>query len=665
MQSSRLTLTGNTAFVANNARLGGAGIDGTNSIITRIGTSTFTNNNAGFGAALDLKSSTVIIQGNTSFSSNTARTAGSGGGIYAVDSNLTFQGNTSFVGNKAFSGGGFNMYNCFVECLGINTFLNSKVDSRGGALHVVKSTLNLTGNNIFTNNSATMQGTAIYANDTNLFIIGSTYISNNHHPFLLRLVKGGVYVNNSVIELEGNCTFRNNTASEGGAMYSRNSNVSMWGDMTIIQNTADSYGGAVYSRGGRLVIYKTATFINNTAGDSGGAFFITSSTLKFNDHVTLLNNSAHNQGGAILATESSHLRFTCNQTLAKNTARYGGAFYLEDNSILSLVSPLELLVQNNMAERGAAFYYKDSISFVKDCTNIQQSAAETGVCFLQIVNMNNSGSISDIQLKFSNNIAAAGSVLYGGMLDRCKPNQYSGSGLMLLNELSTYTTEHSLSSRISSDPFRICFCDENMQPDCNLQTPKITVRRGEIFTITAVAAGQGNIPVQSEIPANFPSSNTQTINGESETCFPQTNETCTGLKYRVFSNESTVLLRLHPDGPCGDVGTEKRINVTLLPCPIGFEQAASECICDHRLARFTRICNIDNSTVERSSNFWMSPLYYNRTYIGLILHPQCPFDYCIMVSSYIDPSNPDSQCNFKYFCFCYYSLQLQWEQSMA
>ena len=616
MQSSRLTLTGNSAFVANNADKEGAGIDGTNSYITCNGTSTFTSNRAGFGAALDLKSCTAVIQGNTNFDSNIAIT-GLGGGIDAVDSNLTLHGNTSFVGNKAFSGGGLSILNCFVEFLGINIFLNNQVGKDGGAINVSKSTLNLTGNNVFTNNSAMKQGGAIYANDTNLFITGSTDISNNHCPFLRRLL--GVYVNNSIVEFEGNCTFRNNTANECGAVYSS----------------------------GRLVIYKTTAFINNTAGDSGGAFFITSSTvLNFSHNVTLLNNSAHNRGGAII-TESSQLRFSGNQTVASNSARYGGAFYLAANSIFSLVSPLELLVQYNMAEHGAAIYYEDLISFVKDCTNIQKPDL-SGVCFLQVVNMKNSESISDIQLKFSNNTAAAGSVLYGGMLDRCTPNHYSGSGLMLLNELSTYTTEHSSSSRISSQPFRICYCDENMQPDCGHPSPKITVRRGEIFTITAVAAGQGNFPVQSEIRANFPSSNTQTVNGEFETCFPKTSETCTELKYRVFSNASSALLRLHPDGPCGDVGTEKQIIVTLLPCPIGFEQAASKCICDPRLTQFTRICNIDNSTIERSSNFWVRPLYHDHTYIGLILHPQCPFDYCITPSSYIDPSNPDSQCNFNH-----------------
>ena len=37
----------------------------------------------------------------------------------------------------------------------------------------------------------------------------------------------------------------------------------------------------------------------------------------------------------------------------------------------------------------------------------------------------------------------------------------------------------------------------------------------ELFTINAVATGQGNFTVQSTIQANFTSSNTEIVNGES------------------------------------------------------------------------------------------------------------------------------------------------------
>ena len=130
----------------------------------------------------------------------------------------------------------------------------------------------MTGSHTFVNNSAVNQGSAIYVKDTNLFIAGSTDISNNHYPSTHQLVEGTIYTNNSNIEFEGNCTFRNNTAYNGGVMYSRNSTISMWGDMAFKQNTADTYGGALYLKSVKGSL-ETAAFINNTAGESGGAFF--------------------------------------------------------------------------------------------------------------------------------------------------------------------------------------------------------------------------------------------------------------------------------------------------------------------------------------------------------------------------------------------------------
>ena len=59
---------------------------------------------------------------------------------------------------------------------------------------------------------------------------------------------------------------------------------------------------------------------------------------------------------------------------------------------------------------------------------------------------------------------------------------------------------------------------------------------------------------------------------------------------------------------------------------------------------FTNSCNVDDKTVLRSSNFWMSGLYVNGSYQGLIIHPRCPFDYCLTTDLSLAPSNPNAQC---------------------
>ena len=238
--SSRLILTGNTEFAANDAVVGGGGaIFGQDSNITCIGTNTFASNEP-FGTAVHL---------NKNCSHETGRVASNSGELFraAINLNKSFSHetgkvaggeicdrNSSFVGNTATYGGALYMINCVFECMGINTFRNNQAAFVGGALRAIKSRVNMMGSNTFVNNSAVNQGSAIGVKDTNLFIIGSTDNSSNHYPSTHQLVEGTVYANNSNIEFEGNCTFRNNTAYDGGVMYSRNSTISMFSSRILL-----------------------------------------------------------------------------------------------------------------------------------------------------------------------------------------------------------------------------------------------------------------------------------------------------------------------------------------------------------------------------------------------------------------------------------------------
>ena len=114
----------------------------------------------------------------------------------------------------------------------------------------------------------------------------------------------------------------------------------------------------------------------------------------------------------------------------------------------------------------------------------------------------------------------------------------------------------------------------------------------------------------------------------------------------MFSEATSQELILYAEGPCRDIGEAKKsIHLIFRPCPLGFNLSQGECICDRQLQTFTTECNIEDATVTRKSNFWMSPYYSeNDTYIGFILHPHCPFDYCVMGPRNVSPPDPDSLC---------------------
>ena len=65
------------------------------------------------------------------------------------------------------------------------------------------------------------------------------------------------------------------------------------------------------------------------------------------------------------------------------------------------------------------------------------------------------------------------------------------------------------------------------------------------------------------------------------------------------------------------------------------------CECEPRLHKFTTRCNVTEGTVQRNGEFWVG--YDNHTN-QLILHPHCPFDYCISAHIDITLNATDEQC---------------------
>ena len=86
------------------------------------------------------------------------------------------------------------------------------------------------------------------------------------------------------------------------------------------------------------------------------------------------------------------------------------------------------------------------------------------------------------------------------------------------------------------------------------------------------------------------------------------------------------------------------MNINSCPPRFEFSEVRQACICNTRLTRaqYTNFCNISSKTVLRWNNFWMG---FNDQR-GLILHPNCPFDYCISKPMNISVIDSDAQCQY-------------------
>ena len=129
-------------------------------------------------------------------------------------------------------------------------------------------------------------------------------------------------------------------------------------------------------------------------------------------------------------------------------------------------------------------------------------------CFFQLPGQNLSNNI-DVKFIFRNNSAdAAGSVLYGGAIDNCRLTgldryPYGPDEVFDMLVHNEDDNDYNTTSKISSDPFRICPC-ENNHPNCNKSNIVLTVYPGESYQVSVAAVEQreGIVPASVQIWTN-------------------------------------------------------------------------------------------------------------------------------------------------------------------
>ena len=623
-----LTFTGTSNFISNSADFGGAIYAGTNTLLTFIGTSIFSHNSAHWvGGAIYIDTNVVLnLNGTNNFTHNSARYYGGAINIDDIldnpDNVLIFTGTNNFIGNSVeHSGGAISTSSAVLTFTGTNNFINNSAKSGGGAISTSpfgNAVLIFNGTNNFISNSAIYDAGGVISTDfnTSLTFIGTTGFSNN------------------------------SANRDGGAIYAETkTSLKFIGISDFITNKAPS-GGAISTHDYVIITFTgTISFISNSAMKGGAISADRNSKLTFDGHINFTNNGPDN-------------------TNADNGVSHGGAIYLALNSTFSLLPHTTVCWVNNHATLGGAIYVSDTNPLIY-CTQIAQYIAAyvpREECFFQLPGQNLFNGI-DVNLFFKNNSADdAGSVLYGGAIDNCKihligldPHFSSGHVFDMLFQYEA-DTDYSATSKISSDPIHLCVCNNNL-PDCrgsryyNIPYP---VYPGELFqlSVPTVTVGQRRGTVFSTVRSTTASIDSRPVNLLDYQYLQYTNNTCTKLYYTVFSLSRKVFIKLHPEGsPCskyddGPLYFSLTINQT---CPPGFNisELARSCVCESRLEQYTNHCNITDGVgqITRDSNkqFWVG---YDNSSHKLILHPYCPFDYCVNDAKTFPLNNTDIQCTY-------------------
>ena len=643
---ARLTMQGGSSSgnIATVVCYGSVGLSFTNMVEFKIYSLQFTGCSRSSGDpppsryyALLLQSTQYAALVNCSFHDNI------GNALLIENTSVTLAGNSEFIHNHCESN----------SCIG------------GGGIAILSSNVTITGNATFLKNLGLFHGptndggVAIYANNTILSFSGTNNFINN---LAIGYVSGGAIAatSNTILTFNGTNNFINNSASHkgvGGAISTKNNALLIFSGTSKFINNSAGTGGAIYTDYNVVIRFNgiNSSFISNSATNRGGGIYlIVNSTLVFNGTIYFTNNEVSGVAGTSYFTHNK----------VGGAAGYGGGVSMALNSSFSILPNALVYWENNHAAVfGGAIYFSD-YSPISYCVSSGDSATLASYipkveCFFQLTGQNLSSG-HDAQLFFKNNSAdVAGNVLFGGVVDNCILTglySYNSSGKvfdMLVN------SDDNTTSNISSNPFHICQCEKNL-PNCSKSIYDVprTVYPGETFQVSVVAVGQRN----GTVPTGVRSAPFNSVPKDKGDLLPsqyiqQVNNMCTKLNYTVFSLSQSMLIKLRPDNSfyvqsfqCFTHEYQLTIRVNLTQtCPPGFNVSELEksCVCEPRLAKYTQKCNITNSsgyiTRDSGREFWVG---YDNQSNGQILHPHCPFDYCVNKTVVFPLNNTDVQCAY-------------------
>ena len=317
-----------------------------------------------------------------------------------------------------------------------------------------------------------------------------------------------------------------------GALSTILTKLTIYGNSTLMYNSAIN-GRAIHITESVIDVYGKLTVVNNKANGSGGGIYLYRSELncKASSIIKITSNTATEKGGGINAISSSisvtYIReaHTARSTLhfiANNTSK-GGGLYLETNAKLyifkvgstqKVIHTRSIFLKGNSAEYGGAIYVADEANAGICQTSHNLLHSDITECFLQVLTLLLieliQSSTNLTSLEFTNNSAqflTHGHVLFGGLLDRCTLSpfaevyRYKFKEANYYNRVTYFTSVTNINASdsslqfISSNPVRVCFCREG-RPNCSYQPSKITVKKGEVFSVPFVAVNQVNHTVK-------------------------------------------------------------------------------------------------------------------------------------------------------------------------
>ena len=387
---------------------------------------------------------------------------------------LNSEGHSVLISNSTFSFNRAHLGVIFLSKVTSFEFNNTSIVlnevSTKGILYAQNVDLKGSGRILIENNTANLS--IVYVIQCNVTLSdGSTFSFSKNSASFTAI--------NSFITLSGSSSFFGNgwlpkvsvDFKEGGAITTVQSTVLIRGKAKIDHNYSASSGGGIYAIESAVKMYGTDnTYVNitcNKAKFSGGGIYLYSSILICRYECEISSNEVwieegsgggiHAIGSSILVSKPSKYELTCNDfdkksgfiricyrrllailTITNNYAYHGGGCMFEASSKLAPYirnhdSQCHVNFTGNKAVLGGAIFINDSTTAgICDSNSLSSTSVKTE-CFLQKFyfidegyNKTNTVIPMTSIIYFTNNFAnESGSILFGGLLDRCTISPFS------------------------------------------------------------------------------------------------------------------------------------------------------------------------------------------------------------------------------------------------
>ena len=434
------------------------------------------------------------------------------------------------------------------------------------------------------------------------------------------------------------CSFVNNKAENGGAVHVKSQIIRHGTKAGLVRSFQRPY--RIHSVG--LSIQFNSTIISNNIHRVYNSF--ATLYIQNTESFELHNSNITDNNGTAIFISGSTLYVSGRVNVTGNHGHSGGGLYSDCQSYIYLKHLSQLYMANNTAS------YHGGAIFVKDCSSVGSVD-----CFIQIECMHKSSNkhtVPDNVVLENNTAEVAGDSIYGGLLETCfiendseiSPNDMPDT---IFEIFKINNGIHSM-SEVTSDPFKICFCDERFRLnklDCVTEA-HIEVYRGQAFHIPAVGVGQFNNSSPSIVRTIIPSDQTGEL-GERQNV-QELGCVCGFLHYVVRSSENTTQLQISVETTDSNINRQypATISVTFLQCPPGLELSIdfSACECQPHLKNYGLICDTGMWTFHRPAPMWIG--FYGEKHV--VIHPNCPFHYCKSEDTNLSLSSQDEQCAFNH-----------------